>query len=48
MAHARKDTYVRSPEWWKHLRPFLKRKQNKRERLASQRRISKELRDLDK
>jgi hypothetical protein len=32
MAHTRKDTYTRTCEWWKHLRPFGKRIQAKRER----------------
>jgi len=32
MAHKRKDTYVKSPEWWKHLRKFCKRLVNKKER----------------
>jgi DNA-binding transcriptional regulator GbsR (MarR family) len=35
MAHTRKDTFVAPPEWWKHLRPFNKRKLAKRERRAA-------------
>lgn len=34
MAHKRKDTYAVTPEWWKHLRPFNKRRMAKRERVA--------------
>lgn len=34
MAHKRKDTLVPSPEWWKHLRPFNKRRVAKAERRA--------------
>jgi hypothetical protein len=35
MAHARKDTRVASPEWWKHLRPYNKRLLAKAERRAA-------------
>jgi hypothetical protein len=35
MAHTRKDTLTRPPEWWKHLRPFNKRRVAKRERKAA-------------
>lgn len=42
MAHARKDTYVKCREWWKHLKPFGKRDQNKRERKCAKERIKKE------
>jgi len=35
MAHKRKDTYAVTPEWWKHLRPFNKRRMAKRERVAN-------------
>jgi len=35
MAHKRKDTFASAPEWWKHLRPFNKRRTSKRERVAS-------------
>jgi len=43
MAHVRKDTLVTSPEWWKHLRPFLKRLVSKRERKAARKEINKEI-----
>lgn len=36
MAHKRKDTYTASPQWWKHLRPYTKRRVAKRERKAEQ------------
>lgn len=35
MAHKRKDTLVPSPEWWRHLRPFNKRRVSKAERQAA-------------
>jgi|TARA_R110002153_G_scaffold36642_2_gene108140 hypothetical protein len=41
MAHTRKDTLVKTAGWQKHLRPFGKRKQAKRERKAAK----KEIRD---
>jgi hypothetical protein len=41
MAHKRKDTFAVVREWAKHLRPFNKRKHNKRERLASKAMIRK-------
>lgn len=40
MAHKRGLTT--SPEWWKHLRPFLKRLVSKRERQAAKKEIKKE------
>jgi len=39
MAHKRQDTLTRPPEWWKHLRPFNKRKVSKKERLAAKKLI---------
>ena len=39
MAHKRKDTLTVAPEWWKHLRPYLKRAVAKRERVAAKRDI---------
>jgi hypothetical protein len=39
MAHKRKDTLVASPEWWRHLRPFNKRRVAKKERRAASRLI---------
>jgi len=43
MAHVRKDTMVRSPEWWKHLRPFNKRRVSKAERRAAAGEITAEM-----
>ena len=34
MAHVRKDTLTKTVQWWKHLRPFWKRRQQRRERTA--------------
>ena len=45
MAHKRKDTLTKPPEWWKHLRPFNKRKVAKSERRAARRQINAELKD---
>lgn len=42
MAHKRKDTLTKPPEWWKHLRPYNKRRVAKRERLAARRQINAE------
>jgi hypothetical protein len=42
MAHKRKDTLTKSPEWWKHLRPFNKRRVSKRERVAAEKEIQEE------
>ena len=42
MAHKRKDTECTATERWQHLRPFLKRFQNRRERMAARERIRKE------
>ena len=42
MAHTRKDTLTSPPEWWKHLRPFNKRRVAKAERKASKKQIAKE------
>ena len=39
MAHVRKDTLVSPPEWWKHLRPWNKRRVAKAERRAAVREI---------
>ncbi len=35
MAHTRSDTWTKTVQWWKHLRPFWKRKQTKKERRAA-------------
>jgi hypothetical protein len=43
MAHVRKDTLTRPPEWWKHLRPFLKRLVSKRERKAATKEIRRDI-----
>ena len=42
MAHKRKDTLTKAVEWWKHLRPFNKRRVSKRERVAAEKEILKE------
>lgn len=42
MAHKRKDTLTPSPDWWKHLRPFNKRKVAKAERRAAKKDIDKQ------
>jgi hypothetical protein len=39
MAHTRQDTLTKTVQWWKHLRPFWKRRQQRRERVASARLI---------
>ena len=41
MAHTRKDTWCKPSEWWKHLRPFLKKLQSKRERKGAKERVNK-------
>lgn len=43
MAHKRKDTLVPSPEWWRHLRPYNKRKVAKAERRVSKKQITEVL-----
>lgn len=40
MSHVRKDTLVRPPEWWKHLRPYNKRVVAKKERQAAKKQIN--------
>lgn len=45
MAHKRKDTLTKPPEWWKHLRPDNKRKVAKSERRAARKQINAELKD---
>ncbi len=42
MAHMRKDTLVKAPQDWKHLRPLNKRLAAKHERDAAKREIMKE------
>lgn len=42
MAHVRKDTLAKTIEWAKHLRPFGKRKQARRERAAAKKEIESE------
>jgi hypothetical protein len=39
MAHKRKDTLVSATQWWRHLRPFEKRRVAKKERRAASRDI---------
>jgi len=41
MAHVRKDTLVKPPEWWRHLK-FLKRLVSKQERQAAKKFILEE------
>jgi hypothetical protein len=43
VAHVRKDTLARTVQWWKHLRPYWKRRQQRRERVASAKLIRAEL-----
>lgn len=43
MAHVRKDTKVAPPEWWKHLRPYNKRKLAKAERRVARGEITDEM-----
>ncbi len=43
MAYVRKDTLVKTVQWWKHLRPYCKRRQQRRERTASAKLIRTEL-----
>ena len=43
MAHKRKDTLVSASEWWKHLRPYNKRKVSKAERREAKKEINKEI-----
>jgi hypothetical protein len=46
MAHKRKDTLVKTPEWWKHLKKFNKRRVAKMERKAAERQIRAEKREI--
>jgi hypothetical protein len=39
MSKVNKSTLVPPPEWWKHLRPYLKRLVSKRERKAARKEI---------
>ena len=45
MASKKKNTLVAPMEWWKHLRPYNKRKQNKAERKAWKREIEDNQKD---
>ena len=42
MAHVRKDTLAKTIDWCKHLRPFGKRAQARRERAAAKKQIEAE------
>lgn len=42
MAHKRKDTLTKPPQWWKHLRPDYKRRVAKAERRAAKRQIDRD------
>jgi hypothetical protein len=35
IAHVHKDTLTKTVQWWKHLRPYWKRRQQRRERVAA-------------
>lgn len=48
MAHTRKDTLTKPVEWAKHLRPANKRRQAKRERIASKAAIKEEKNQTEK
>jgi hypothetical protein len=43
MAHTRKDTLTKPIEWAKHLRPYGKKRQQHKERVAAQKQINKEI-----
>lgn len=43
MATVKKGTLTKSPEWWRHLRPFNKRRVAKAERVASKKQIKGDL-----
>jgi len=45
MAHVRKDTLAKTVQWWKHLRPYWKRQQQRRERVAAAKAIRAEQRE---
>jgi hypothetical protein len=48
MAHVRKDTLTKTVQWWKHLRPYWKRRQQRRERVAAAKLVREATqRDLD-
>ncbi len=42
MAHVKKGHLVKAGEWWKHLRPWMKRKFWKKHRKAEQRLIRRD------
>lgn len=48
MAHKRKDTLTKPPEWWRHLRPENKRRVAKAERRAARRKIEFDKTDSEK
>lgn len=45
MAHVRSDCFTSPPEWWRHLRPWNKRKVSKSERRASKEQIAVAIED---
>jgi hypothetical protein len=47
MAHKRVDTLVRPVEWWRHLRPFLKRRLAKAERQAARRALREASKEVE-
>ena len=46
MAHTRKDTLAKTVEWWKHLRPFGKKVQARRERAMALKQIKNSIADM--
>ena len=47
MAHKRKDTLTKPPEWWKHMRPENKRRIAHSERRAAKRLIGEVVAEQD-
>jgi len=47
MAHVRVDTLVAPGEWWRHLRPYNKRKLAKAERRAADSDIGEQIADIE-
>jgi hypothetical protein len=48
MAHVRKDTLAKTIQWWKHLRPYWKRRQQRRERVAGAKVLRVEMAEADR
>jgi predicted transcriptional regulator len=47
MAHVRKDTLAKTLQWWKHLRPYWKRRQQRRERVAAAKLMQRDVQESD-